>query len=146
MKEQENFSSKYREYFKEDLEAVEEELRKSKGYSQIIDDEINKLSAPSLGSNKGSQHYLIEHIKNAVELQTQRQSLRRDRFNIKKTIIEYEIKELKENKSESSEAQELIDKLNQLLENDKKQKTEKPNYNENDLDDEIDKLLEEEDE
>lgn len=146
MKEQENFSSKYREYFKEDLEAVEEELIKSKGYSQIIDDEINKLSAPSLGSNKGSQHYLIEHIKNAVELQTQRQSLRRDRFNIKKTIIEYEIKELKENKSESSEAQELIDKLNQLLENDKKQKTEKPNYNENDLDDEIDKLLEEEDE
>ena len=59
---------KYTEYFQEDLDAVEDELKKSQHYSEIIDHEIDKLTQPSLGLNKGGQHYLIEHITNAVSL------------------------------------------------------------------------------
>ena len=74
--------SQYADYFKEDLEAINEELETSKKYSQIIDKEIEALSKPGLNS-KGSQHYLIEHITNAVQLQTQRGGLREDKVNIK---------------------------------------------------------------
>lgn len=60
---------KYKEYFKDDLEAINEELTKSKHYSEIIDKEIEMLSeSNSFGTNKGTQHYLIEHIANAVQL------------------------------------------------------------------------------
>lgn len=93
----------YENYFAEDLTAIEEELQKSKHYSEIIDKEIEKLSAPSLGANKGSQHYLIEHITNAVQLQTQRQGLRRDRFAIKKAIVDYAAKFADDNEVGSSE-------------------------------------------
>lgn len=135
---------KYTEHFKEDLDAIEEELSKSKEYSAIIDREIDKLSGPSLGANKGVQHYLIEHITNAVQLQTQRQGLRRDRFAIKKAIIDYAAKFAEEN--ENSGENDLISKINELLENDKKNKRdtaskEKIKQDDKSLDDEIDAAL-----
>lgn len=108
----------FEEYFKEDLDAIEEELNQSKKYSDIIDSEIDKLSAPSLGSNKGSQHYLIEHINNAVALQTQRQGLRKDRFAIKKAIMDYAAK-FADNQNNNSE-ENLTELINKLLEKDKK--------------------------
>ena len=102
----------FEDYFKEDLAAIEEELTKSKSYSEIIDEEIKKLSAPSLGSNKGGQHFLIEHITNAVQLQTQRQGLRRDRFAIKKAILDYAAKFLDNEESHDDAAtEELLRKL-----------------------------------
>ena len=108
---------KYNEYFKEDLLAIEEELKKSKEYSEIIDSEITKLSGPALGANKGAQRYLIEHITNAVQLQTQRQGLRRDRFAIKKAIIDYAAKFAEENATGDENA--IINKINELIEMDK---------------------------
>ena len=109
---------KYQEYFSEDLEAIEEELKKSKGYSEIIDREIKNLETTTLGPTKGSQHYLIEHISNAVELQTQRQGLRRDRFAIKKAIIDYASKFADVEEKEGSQA-DLSKLIEELLNKDK---------------------------
>lgn len=107
----------FEKYFKEDLDAIEEELKKSKGYSDIIDNEINKLTDIAF-VNKGGQHYLIEHIQNAVQLQSQRQSLRKDKFTIKKTIMDYVNKLTSD---EDSSAKAIMEKLNELLANDKKE-------------------------
>ena len=103
----------YRAYFKEDLDAIEEELAKSKEYSKIIDTEITALSAPGLAT-KGSQHYLIEHITNAVELQTQRQGLRKDRVAIKKLIMDYANRK-EDRESGEGDAENLNDVMNKLL-------------------------------
>ena len=103
----------YRAYFKEDLDAIEEELEKSKEYSKIIDKEITALSAPGLAT-KGSQHYLIEHITNAVELQTQRQGLRKDRVAIKKLIMDYANRK-EDGESGEGDADNLNDVMNKLL-------------------------------
>lgn len=132
----------YKNYFKEELNAIEEELKKSKEYSKIIDDEIKKLSGPSLGANKGAQHYLIEHITNAVSLQTQRQGLRRDNFTIKKAIIDYAAKFAEENAVEGDN--KVAELLTELLERDKekdKQKVETVEVDNFDLDAEIDRQL-----
>lgn len=109
-------------------------------YSEIIDTEIEKLSAPALGMNKGGQHYLIEHITNAVQLQTQRQGLRKDRFAIKKAIMDYAAKFADENSNSDESA--LIEKLNELLEKDKNEKNELQKVdNVKSLDDEMDDIL-----
>lgn len=133
----------YEDYFKEESDAIDEELAKSKEYSAIIDAEIKKLSGPSLGANKGAQHYLIEHITNAVSLQTQRQGLRRDKFAIKKAIIDYAAKFAEETTNEGDN--KVAELLTELLERDKKEdKQKKENISivdTIDLDAEIDRQL-----
>lgn len=133
----------YESYFKEESDAIDEELAKSKEYSAIIDAEIKKLSGPSLGANKGAQHYLIEHITNAVSLQTQRQGLRRDKFAIKKAIIDYAAKFAEETTSEGEN--KVAELITELIERDKKnakEKLETVSYIETiDLDAEIDRQL-----
>ena len=82
---------RYNNYFKDDLEALEKEIKKSEGYSAIIEKEIEQFTQKTGGAFpvKGSQHYLIEHIKNAVSLQSQKQSLLKDKVSIKKIIMDY---------------------------------------------------------
>lgn len=143
----ENEVQHYSEYFKNDLEAIEEELKKSKEYSEIIDSEIKKLSTANsnFGPSKGSQHYLIEHIGNAVQLQTQRQGLRRDRFTIKKAILDYAAKFAEEDNDLQGEDLSLIIRnvISRLNNNDDntKELIDSPN-----LDDEIDRLLDDKEE
>lgn len=135
-----NKYTEFEKYFAEDLKAIEEELAKSKEYSAIIDNEIQNLKATAVGMVKGNQRYLIDHIHNAVELQTQRQSLRRDKFAIKKAIIEYTNKN--DTGSASGEFQELLEKM---IASDRKEKitnTTVSTQSEVDLDAEIDRLLE----
>lgn len=128
----------YRAYFKEDLDAIEEELAKSKEYSQIIDKEITALSAPGLAT-KGTQHYLIEHITNAVELQTQRQGLRKDRVAIKKLIMDYANRK-EDRDSGDGDAVNLTDIMNKLMaQGNKPDMTVKENSE--DIDSDIDKAL-----
>lgn len=137
-KEKEEIIQQYTDYFKEDLNAISEELETSKKYSAIIDKEIDMLSKPGL-STKGSQHYLIEHITNAVQLQTQREGLRKDRVNIKKLIMDYANKQLDKQNSGGDE-QSLLEVMNKLLEQGKTEapKTQEPIEN---LDDKIDDIL-----
>ena len=133
---------KYKEYFKDDLDAIEIELSKSKEYSKIIDDEINKLTGPSLGMNKGGQHYLIEHITNAVQLQTQRQGLRRDRFAIKKAILDYASKFADNEEAEASTQENYLKEIAKLIAEQKEQLPTKAENSDEDLDAEIEKMLE----
>ena len=134
---------KYTDYFKEDLDAIEIELAKSMGYSKIIDKEIEKLTAPSLGANRLNQQALVEQITNAVQLQTQRQGLRRDRVAIKKAILDYSAKFADNELVDSSTAQQYMEEIAKLIsaEKNKKQLVIKEDKN---LDDEIEKRLNEE--
>ena len=133
---------KYSEYFAEDLQAIEEELEKSKEYSKIIDDEINKLtSVQTLGANKGNQRYLIEHITNAVSLQTQRQSLRKDRVAVKKMIVEFASRD---NRSEDGQAANVMETVERLIASSKEKMTstsQDTTQSMQDLDSDIDLIL-----
>ena len=133
-------NNRYEDYFAEDLAAIEEELAKSKEYSKIIDDEISKLTAvQSIGANKGSQRYLIEHITNAVSLQTQRQSLRKDKVALKKAILDYTNKDTK-NESETGDMTNLVKELIDLAK-DKKKEENSITMPSIDIDSEIDAML-----
>lgn len=85
----------YSEYFKQELEDLEKVAKETDKYSEIISEQIEMLHKSASMHAKGSQHYLVEHMKNAVSLQTQKQSLLKDRMNLKKVILDYSIKELK---------------------------------------------------
>ena len=129
----------FEEYFASDLAAIDEELAKSKEYSKMIDDELDKIKQAieaSGGYMKGSQHYLIEHIKNAVALQTQRQSLRKDKFTIRKAIIDYTNK----NKPEQAEGFDVQSAISELLETAKNNSYAQVITSEND-DEYIEKIL-----
>lgn len=84
---------KYLDYFAEDLAAVKDEIAKSRQYSNIIDTEIEHLRENLL--NRGTQKYLVDHLENAISLQSQRQNLNKDLFTIKKTIMDYAFKDAK---------------------------------------------------
>ena len=130
-------------YFKDDLKAIDEELAKSKEYSAMIDEEIAKIhlaSQASGGMLKGSQHYLIEHIKNAVALQTQRQSLRKDKFTIRKTILDYDHKNTKNADGESVNMQAEISKLLEEMKNQPKQNMVTGSISDDDIDAAIESL------
>lgn len=131
----------FEDYFKDDLDAIEEELEKSKEYSGIIDNQITKLNESTLMA-KGSQHYLIEHISNAVQLQSQRQSLRKDRFTIKKTIMDYASKI---SSGEDTDSKDMLMALESILEKERKKAKETLNEKiaelDGDVDSEIDNIL-----
>ena len=111
-------------------------------YKNEADKEIEALSKPGLNS-KGSQHYLIEHITNAVQLQTQREGLRKDKVNIKKLIMDYANKDISKNSNEGSE-QSLLDVRNKLIAENKTKSTAQTSEETNgDLDTTIDDILKE---
>jgi hypothetical protein len=103
----------YEEYFKEILEELEKEFEKSNEYSIKIDSEIKKFE--ELMPNKGTQYFLIEHLKNAVALQSQRQSIIKDKFSIKKAVLDYV---MKDNKDEA-EGKVLFEELSKIVQGDK---------------------------
>lgn len=138
-KERQEILKIYSDYFSEDLKAIDDELETSKKYSKIIDSEIDKLSAPGLAT-KGSQHYLIEHITNAVQLQTQREGLRKDKVNIKKIIMDYTNRQIDKSAGSSNE-QSLTDVINKLLAQDKLTVSENAHPENDNSDDEIDRIL-----
>lgn len=139
-KERDEILKLYTDYFKEDLDAINEELETSKKYSTIIDKEIHALSSSGIPS-KGSQHYLIEHITNAVQLQTQREGLRKDKVNIKKIIMDYSNKQLDKSSNLSTESN-MIEVINKLI-NQEKEIPQKLKITSDNPDEEIDKILEE---
>jgi hypothetical protein len=127
----------YEEYFKGVLSELETEFEKSKSYSEKIDREINKLesSMPS----RGGQLYLTEHIKNAIALQSQRQSIIKDKFSIMKSILDYSAKD---NRDESA-GKTLFEQLSLLVNADKEKlkNVVKPHIIQENLDNKIYELL-----
>jgi len=138
-KEETKFSDpklqEYYDYFKDDLDAIEEELTKSKDYSKILDEQIDLLKQPQY--SKAGGHLLVEQIQNAVQLQTQRQSLRRDRFNIKKTMMDYANK----NNEKTGDEEKLLDVVRDLVKSQQKANAEKPQPVIEQDDDELDKII-----
>ena len=131
---------KYFTYFNSDIDGIKIELEKSQAYSDIIDNEISKFR----DTTKGGQHYLTEHIKNAISLQVQRECLRKDLFSIKKTILDYNSKD----EGEDINQNELISKIEKMIDEDKKRdarenKTLNTKMNVADLDEDIDRRIRE---
>lgn len=129
----------YEDYFKDDLELLDREFKKSLNYAEKIDKEIDKFDG--LVGAKGAQHYLIEHIKNAIALQSQRQSILKDKFSIKKTLLDYSIKS--EN-ADSESNKSLFDELNKLIKEGVNARTKAvpaPEVQIKNIDDEIDKIV-----
>jgi hypothetical protein len=134
----------FEEYFREIVTELEREFEKSDRYSQKIDAELRKFDESLPGKN--TQYYLIEHLKNAIELQAQRQSLIKDKFAIKKAILDYSIK----TDADENEGKTLFDELSKLVKLDKEKFEQiKKKIDDNDakkLDEKIDELLEQSDE
>ena len=130
----------FEEYFADDINAIDCELKKSSEYSEIIDNEINSLrNTGTFGTTKGGQHYLIEHLSNAVQLQSQRQSLRKDKLSIKKLILDYANKAEKEKNGASDDIAAI---LNKYIEDQKKESaSEGIIISDEDLDSQIDSLI-----
>jgi hypothetical protein len=134
----------FEDYFREIVTELEREQEKSDRYSQKIDAELRKFDESLPGKN--SQYYLIEHLKNAIELQSQRQALIKDKFSIKKAILDYSMK----NEEDENAGKVLFDELSKLVKVDKdKLEDLRKKIDANDakkLDEKIDELLEESDE
>jgi hypothetical protein len=134
----------FEDYFREIVAELEREQEKSDRYSQKIDSELKKFDESLPGKN--SQYYLIEHLKNAIELQSQRQALIKDKFSIKKAILDYSMK----NQDDENAGKVLFDELSKLVKVDKdKLEDLRKKIDSNDakkLDEKIDELLEESDE
>jgi hypothetical protein len=134
----------FEDYFREIVTELEREQEKSDRYSQKIDAELRKFDESLPGKN--SQYYLIEHLKNAIELQSQRQALIKDKFSIKKAILDYSMK----NQDDENAGKVLFDELSKLVKVDKdKLEDLRKKIDANDakkLDEKIDELLEESDE
>jgi hypothetical protein len=130
----------YEEYFADILIELEREFAKTEAYSKKTDDELQKFEG--MISSKGGQHYLVEHIKNAINLQSQRQSIIKDKFNIKKAILDYAMKsDLSE-----MEGKSLFDEISRIVEIEKeriKRENSLTDKESEEMDDLIDELLNE---
>lgn len=104
----------FSDYFKDDLKELEEEFKKSSAYSAKIDTEIERFS--EIFASKGGQHYMIEHMRNAIQLQSQRQSILKDKVAIRKLILDYTMR----SKEEENSGKSTFDLLNELLKKDNK--------------------------
>lgn len=80
----------YIDFFKEPLEELENNLKKSKEYTEQLDKFIQDLSkSPS----RGAPQRLMEAFETIVELQSQKQQNIKEIFNIRKSILDYTFKE-----------------------------------------------------
>lgn len=105
----------YEEYFSDIISELEEEFKKSNEYSKKIDSEISKFDGAL--PQKGTQYFLIEHLKNAIALQSQRQSIIKDKFSIKKSVLDYVMKD----KTDDEKGKTLFEELSKIVKNDKEQ-------------------------
>jgi len=135
----ENKRKEFEEYFRSILEEIEREFEKSNNYSKKIDAELEKFETAM--PSKGTQFFVAEHMKNAISLQSQRQSLIKDKFAIKKAILDYTMK----NEEDESAGKTLFEELSKIVSFDKAKLAEigkklEVNQQEN-IDDKIDELL-----
>jgi hypothetical protein len=129
----------FEDYFQSILEEIEKEFEKSNNYSKKIDAELEKFEGTM--PSKGTQFFMSEHIKNAIALQSQRQSLIKDKFAIKKAVLDYTMKM----EEDESAGKTLFEELSKIVSFDKAKLAEigkklEVNQQEN-IDDKIDELL-----
>jgi len=105
--------AEFETYFKEIMDELEREFAKSDRYSQKIDAELEKFEGAMI--SKGTQYYMIEHLKNAIELQSQRQALIKDKFAIKKAVLNYAMR----NEEDENAGKNLFNELSKIVNIDK---------------------------
>jgi hypothetical protein len=132
---------KYQEYFGSVIQELEEQMKKSEEYAKKIDAEIAKFDGSM--ASKGSQYFIVEHLRNAIELQSQKQSLIKDKFVIKKAILDYAMK----TENNESDGKTIFAELSKIVKIDKQKLDElgrkmETSQSPEELDRKIDELLE----
>lgn len=133
----------YSEYFTEIASTYDDLLIKSKKYLETTEDKINSLAGMPMGT-KGAQHYLSEHLENAASLISQCQSLNDSKYKVKKSILEYAIKDLSGNND--GETENYTEAIAKLVKQEKEKAIKKEEkisqlLNEDEIDDEIERIL-----
>lgn len=131
------------EYFKEDLVDLESEMKKSEEIFTLIKKNIDRIER---ADSKGAYRYLIEHFKNIIALQSQKQGLLKDKVSLKKIILDFV-----ENNTESgsNDRKELMEAVKDLIDMSKEQGAQKaskekiniPEISDEELDAKIDEEL-----
>lgn len=133
----------YSEYFTEIASTYDDLLIKSKKYLETTENKINSLASMPMGT-KGAQHYLSEHLENAASLISQCQSLNDSKYKVKKSILEYAIKDLSGNND--GETENYTEAIAKLVKQEKEKAIKKEEkisqlLNEDEIDDEIERIL-----
>ena len=137
----------YEDKFSGILEEYEELSKKSNSYLEIMDKKISELASYDV-TTRGTQRHLAEHMANAVSLISHCQSIADSKFKLKKQIVDYAVKDLSVDDEEKSEA-DMTKLVGELIEEQKKaqekleHKFEKIASNTSSIDDEIAKILSE---
>lgn len=106
---------KYQEYFEEESTRLHKEYIKSEEYGKMIDEQIDKMKELMKLSNKGVTMTMVEQINNAISLQSQRQSLIKDMFNLKKAVLDYTVKN-----SDDGDSQSVLKAMREFIDTQKK--------------------------
>lgn len=88
-------ADEYRSYFKEDEEALQSVISRLEKLQSISDKQIDAIAAISqqgTSASRGTQHYLIEHVTNAIQIQSQMQSVLKDKRSIKESALTLALK------------------------------------------------------
>ena len=137
-------NNKYEEYlsfFESEISDLKKELEKTAGYQKTVDEKIKTLEGDQFV--RGGQHYLIEQLKNAVAIENQKISIIDNIVKIKKMALDYTIKD---KTNEGADTKNLLDSVNRLIKESKEtESAQVVSQNNDDLDAEIEKLLEESD-
>ena len=89
------YADEYREYFKEDEDALQGVVDRLTKLQTISDTQITQIEQYTLSgsaASRGTQHYLIEHITNAIQIQSQMQSVLKDKRSIKESALTLALK------------------------------------------------------
>src|SRR5574344_1641272 len=139
-----NKADEFKSYFKDDEKSIDSLITKLDSLQQIIDGQINEISQAAPG--RGTQKYLIDHITNAMSVQTEKQALLRGKRDIKENALTLALKN--EEKEGTSDTADVLNALSALIKNNKEreeaavdQLDKKINKTEAEIDDEIEKRL-----
>lgn len=88
----------YADYFKEEMTLLNDVLAKVSGYEVKVDDKLTQLEnlPPTV---RGKELHYVEQLRNAMTIQSEKKMLIKDIIGLKKSMIDYT---LKDNKQDSS--------------------------------------------
>lgn len=132
-------ANEYLKYFSDENTKLKESYDKCTSLEKTMDEQIAAITAQPAG--RGTQHYLIDHITNAISLQNQKQSIAKDMSDLKKTALGYAIKEMVGDEDTTGK-DNVLAMLSELIKKEKKDgKTDAPSPAKDEAD--IDKAIEE---
>lgn len=104
-------ADQYLGYFSENDAELSKLLTKLSKLEAVEDAQIDAITRAPAG--RGTQHYLIDHLANEISIQTQKQSILKDKRDIKANALNIALKSA--NGDDISDASEVIGKLQMLI-------------------------------